>query len=168
MQLNHLLRPEKTWLHLLLAAEEKAYELSQALAQSAPGQVVSRVIRGGKAQTKAALLDETAAALQFPAHFGDNWDAYKDCLTDLEWLPAEAYALWISNATQLLDKEPAEQFHTVLQIWDNAAQEWGKPVSGKLARPAKAFHVILQCAKAEEAKLRGRLQGAKHSCDLLQ
>jgi Barstar (barnase inhibitor) len=168
MQLNRLLRPDKPWLHLLVAPEEKAYELSLALAQSAPPcQVASRVIRGRKAQSKASLLDESAAALQFPPYFGENWDAYNDSLTDLEWLPAEAYALWVTNAPLLLAKEPAEELHQALQIWDNAAQEWGKPVSGEWARPAKAFHVIFQCAPEEEAKLRARLQGAKYSFDVL-
>jgi hypothetical protein len=168
MQLNRLLHPEKVWLHFLLAPEEKAYDLSRDLAQSAPCQVVSRVIRGRKAQSKDALFDESAAALQFPPYFGENWDAYDECLADLEWLPAEAYALWITNATRLLDSEPPEQFQTALRIWDNASQEWGKPVSGEWARPARAFHVILQETPDKEHNLRTRLQGTKITHDVLR
>jgi hypothetical protein len=168
MQLNRLLRPEKVWLHLLLASEDQAYQLSRALEQSAPGQVVSRVIRGHKAQTKAALLDESAAVLQFPPTFGDNWDAYFDCLTDLEWPPAEAYGLWVTNARCLLDREAPEQLHQALEIWANAAREWGQPVSGEWARPAKAFHVILQETPEREASLRARLHGAKVAFDVLK
>lgn len=35
-------------------------------------------VRGNKSPTANALFDETAAALQFPWFFGDNWSAYMD------------------------------------------------------------------------------------------
>lgn len=37
---------------------------------------------------KDSLLDRLARGLEFPAHFGRNWDALSDCMTDLGWLGA--------------------------------------------------------------------------------
>lgn len=46
---------------------------------------------------KADLMRRMAAALRYPdpARFGDNWDALTDALRDLDWWPAEGYALVI-------------------------------------------------------------------------
>ena len=44
----------------------------------------------------------------------------------------------------------------------------GKPVSGEWARPARAFHVILQETPDKEHNLRARLQGAKIAHDILK
>src|SRR5262245_17994548 len=104
MDLDRLLRPEKPYLHLFLASEADAWELLGNFARSAARPVAARMIRGQKAETTAALFDEFAAALQFPAHFGENWDALSDCLTDLEWLPADAYILCITSALRFLAK----------------------------------------------------------------
>ena len=88
MKTHPLLQPKGPWLHLLLATESEACDRMGALQTSGSGQVVARRIRGHKAKTTAALFDEFAAALQFPCYFGENWDAFDECLNDLEWLRA--------------------------------------------------------------------------------
>jgi len=41
----------------------------------------------GRAITdKASFLRMAAAALNFPDYFGSNWDAFEECVTDLEWI----------------------------------------------------------------------------------
>ena len=37
---------------------------------------------------KSTLLVSIATQLQFPDYFGENWDAFDECLRDLSWLPA--------------------------------------------------------------------------------
>ncbi|MCE9526108.1 MAG: barstar family protein [Planctomycetales bacterium] len=39
-------------------------------------------------RSKQKLLRILADQLQFPAYFGNNWDALEECLRDLSWLPA--------------------------------------------------------------------------------
>jgi len=166
MKHNRLLRPEGPWLHLLAGTEEAGRELLQELSRSGR-HVVGRVIRGQKCRTTPDFFNECAAALQFPSYFGENWDAFEECIADLEWLPGDAYVLLIINSSHLLDKEPAEQLHLLLQVLNQAGQEWGQLGGDSGPRPAKPFHVILQCRKEEEAGLRKKLQAAKVTFDSL-
>ena len=98
-----------------------------ALLTTLPDSTVSRLLRGHKARTTAALFDEFAAALQFPCYFGENWDAFDECITDLAWLPAEAYVFLIVRSIYLLDKEPGDRLQLFLEILQNAGEEWSNP-----------------------------------------
>lgn len=65
------------------------------------------VARGSRMRTKAALLDEVSAVLQFPLHFGGNWDALADCLGDIDWSGGqESVVLGVAEAEQVLADEP--------------------------------------------------------------
>ncbi|BDH58827.1 barstar family protein [Tsukamurella sp. PLM1] len=64
------------------------------------------VARGSRMRTKAALLDEVSAALQFPLDFGANWDALADSLGDLSWLGGPALVvLGVAQAEQVMADE---------------------------------------------------------------
>ena len=61
-------------------------------AAAAHGLDFSRVDLCG-VRDKAGVLSETARSLGFPPHFGTNWDALNDCLTDMSWRPAAGYVV---------------------------------------------------------------------------
>lgn len=66
------------------------------------------VVRGSRMRTKAALLDEVSAALQFPLDFGANWDALADSIGDLDQLGGPArVVLGVAEAEQVLADEHA-------------------------------------------------------------
>lgn len=71
----------------------------------------ARALRGKKMRTVAALYDEFAAALQFGYYFGENKDAFDDCLRDLDDTlgDAEQYVLLVYGAAELLADEPDER-----------------------------------------------------------
>lgn len=75
--------------------------------------------------SKRMLLMRLAAQLDFPAGFGGNWDALSDNLRDLQWLPAEGYALFLTDADALRAEAPAD-FDTLLEIFDEASRSWGE------------------------------------------
>ena len=51
-------------------------------------------------------MEEFYTKLDFPEHFGRNWDALYDSLTDFLWsLDEYKYLLIFTNADQLLSKE---------------------------------------------------------------
>jgi RNAse (barnase) inhibitor barstar len=106
-----------------------------------PGFAVRRV-DGRRCRTKAALLDEFARALDFPAHFGRNWDAFEDCLNDLSWLEAEGYASVVTDAQAVLARHDAD-YATFVAVLEAAGREWATPRTLGVPRPAAPFHVEL-------------------------
>ena len=55
------------------------------------------------ARDKAELLAQRARQLEFPAHFGANWDAFADCVRDLSWLPARGYVIDCANMNHFIE-----------------------------------------------------------------
>ncbi len=73
---------------------------------------------------KACLLERSARALAFPDWFGNNWDAWFDCLADLSWHPpAAGYVIALRNARGLAQAAP-EALDTALAILGDAARVW--------------------------------------------
>lgn len=82
-----------------------------------------------KARGKSGLFQALAKALKFPAHFGRNWDALNDCLSDLGWLNGDGWVLILANGRSFATKYPAD-FDMALDLFDGVAAWWredGKP-----------------------------------------
>ena len=77
------------------------------------------------AQTKQEVLDSIAAQFGFPAHFGKNFDALYDCMTDPlhKSGPQPGFVVVLEHipATVKFDKEAREQ---LLDIFRDAADYW--------------------------------------------
>jgi hypothetical protein len=85
---------------------------------------------------KDALLKNIAAALEFPAWFGHNWDALEDCLGDLSWRKAAGHVLLIENA------RPGDDLGILLDVLRSSAEFWatrGKPFFAVFVDPAGAL-----------------------------
>jgi predicted GTPase len=102
------------------------------------------IIRGGKSKTVSSFFDEAAAALQFPFYFGENWDAFNDCLQDLSWLKADGYVIAISDAVELLDKASPTQVKTFVSVMNEAVEFWSH------AKKPKPFHIIFHSRPEDE------------------
>lgn len=72
---------------------------------------------------KDALLKAIASALDFPDWFDPNWDALRDCLLDLSWLPPDGWVLVLNQAQQLQASEP-ESLATLLDICAEVSGIW--------------------------------------------
>jgi len=108
-----------------------------AQAAAAAGRRLIRLDASGAA-TKAAFLDRAVAALALPAHFGRNWDALHDSLTDGSVLPAGAVLL-VDGIDTLAAGDPGA-LATALDVLRAAADHWserGRPLL-ILMRPAEA------------------------------
>ena len=57
---------------------------------------------------KRGLLDALAGALEFPPHFGGNWDALYDCLTDLDLAGKPGLVLEIAGLSRFAREDPRE------------------------------------------------------------
>lgn len=164
MDVHSLFRAAPPYLHLWVAPLSDAYEFAWSIQQAPGRQAVVRVIRGAKSGTAAEFFDECGAAMQFPDYFGENWDALLDCLTDLEWLPGDAYLLVVTQGDLVLDRE-ADQLRALLEVWENAAEEWAKAQDSQgVPRP---FHIVFQCAPDREAPLRARVHNTGRALETL-
>lgn len=109
--------------------------------------LVVRRIDGARCTTKADLLTAFARALEFPDYAGDGWDAFEECLNDLEWLPGGGYVVVIGAAERLLPG--AEQdYATFIDILESAGREWAAGRTGEFSRPPVPFHVVLAVSRA--------------------
>jgi RNAse (barnase) inhibitor barstar len=149
MDLRPLLTPDANWLHVTTADPA---EVGDAVAASdrQPG-MVARVVRGRKMRSTAALFDEFAAALQFPAYFGENWDALDECLADLSWLPADRYLIAITAAHEVLDRAPPTDRRLFWELLERVAGEQGG--RGNRLRSARTFRVLAQCPVGDVGRL---------------
>lgn len=57
-------------------------------------------INGNGVHNKEEFLGLASIALQFPDYFGQNWDAFDECVTNFEWLPADGYLILVSGVTE--------------------------------------------------------------------
>ena len=147
--IDHLLRPGLPRVHLLEASTGALDALRLDLGAAEPTAVV-RAVRGRKARTTAALLDELAAALQLPLYFGGNWDALADVLGDL---PPAPHVLLLADAAELLADDPA-QLATLFAVLGDAHAD----------RP---FHAVVQERPGVVALVERRLRSAGVAFDRL-
>lgn len=139
------------WLHVVTLSASAVADRVLACATHEPATAV-RIVRASKMATEQQLFDECAAAYQFPYYFGENWDAFRDCISDLSWLPAQRYLTVVSGADGLLSNPP-EHFVTLCEVLSDAGRAWA--VSSPSMRPwapeARPFHVVLQTTSDEPA-----------------
>lgn len=147
MALSVWTQPAPPWFHLLVAGSSDACNWVRGIERGARITLAARTIRGRKASTKTAFFDEVAAACQFPYYFGENWDAFYDCLADLEWLRADGILLCLADAEHVLEDAKSE-FATMVEVLGAAVREWNEPALPKRPRP---FHVVLQVQPGHEA-----------------
>jgi RNAse (barnase) inhibitor barstar len=156
MDVNALFRTTLPYLHRWSASLAEAYEFAWSIQQSPGRQAIVRVIRGAKSRSCDDLFNECGAALQFPNYFGENWDALFECLTDLEWLPGDAYTLVVTDSHVLLDRAPKAELGRLLDVLAFAAHEWTRLRDSQ--NPPRPFHVVFQCDPEHATGLEARLR----------
>lgn len=72
-----------------------------------------------EAVTKEAILQGIAETWAFPSHFGHNWDALIDCLSDLSWIGGQKFAFVIHDAPR------NDDWTTLLDCLQDVADRWG-------------------------------------------
>jgi RNAse (barnase) inhibitor barstar len=124
--------------------------------------LVVRAVRGQKCKTLESLFDEFAAAFQFPCYFGENWAAFRDCITDLGWLPFRpGIVVLIYGAEQVLQEAHPAELATLVATFASAADEFAEVVADGewWDRAPVPFHVVLQSESADDLE-RWRSSGA--------
>jgi RNAse (barnase) inhibitor barstar len=134
--LEHVLSTKEPWVRLAVMTPQDASELVTNLPESHR----SVVIDASSCKTKRELLTVFQRALEFPSYFGHNWDAFDECITDLEWMPAKGYLIILSKAENLLSSESADHYRIFIDTMNEAGKHWAAPPEGAAATP---FHTLL-------------------------
>jgi RNAse (barnase) inhibitor barstar len=129
---------------------------SKKLIQECPGSFVVARIPGEKCETKEDLFTHFGSTLKFPNYFGKNWNAFEECIRDLEWLPAGGYVIVIDRAERLLIVNESD-YRLFVDIMQKAGREWGKPQLGEWPRAAIPFHLILTTTMSNASETRSWL-----------
>ncbi|MDX1764211.1 MAG: barstar family protein [bacterium] len=89
----------------------------------------------GRVWSKKSFLRRLARDLQFPPYFGENWDAFEECLNDMAWAPAPGYVILLENWETFARRSPGEM-ETALSIFEDATLSWSDE--------GNAFFVLLR------------------------
>jgi RNAse (barnase) inhibitor barstar len=76
----------------------------------------------GTVPGKSEFLARLAKAFKFP-HFGMNWDALNDCLTDLSWLDDHGWVVILFNAQDFAANNQ-DDFNMAIDVLQTAAEYW--------------------------------------------
>ena len=116
----------------LLAAGAYQSGLYRLLSTTAP-QVIEAAVEaagwhfayldGSTIKNKADFLTAAGAAFNFPRYFGQNWDAFEECIQDFNWSSAKGYVLLYDQVSNFAYKQPAE-WRTARAILELATAYW--------------------------------------------
>ncbi len=150
MKLNPLTSTAAPHQHALVSPASESHDALSALGSRG---LIVRFVRGKKAETVSNFYDEISAAMQFPFYFGGNWDAFADCIGDLEWLNAKAGVIVVfTDASHLLKAAPTADATTLKRILADASTHW----NGAKKVP---LHFVFQTDSKEATDLLKRWTG---------
>ncbi len=81
------------------------------------------LLDGAGIEDKERFLNRAATVLRFPDYFGNNWDAFEDCLTDMSWHETEGFLILYNHFEVFADHAP-DQFKIALEILRDSADYW--------------------------------------------
>jgi hypothetical protein len=142
-----LSRPGPPWCVTVTGTAQEVAGRAHDWAQSG---FTVRFLRGRKMATYQGLFDECAAALQFPWYFGENGNAFDECMTDLSWLPPQqGYVLVVTEPALVLSATGDDGLTWLVMALGRAAAEWSQPVreGEPWDRPPVPFHVVLHTGR---------------------
>jgi hypothetical protein len=103
-----------------LASGESAAILSNGLKNQG---VQVFYLDGREICDKQSFLHKVAEAMKFPDYFGYNWDALDECITDLDWCPAERYIL-IYDQPEVFSKAAPTEWKIAYDVLQSAVGYW--------------------------------------------
>jgi RNAse (barnase) inhibitor barstar len=78
---------------------------------------------GEDINNKQTFFQGCLSAMNLPEYFGNNWDAWEDCLTDLSWCKASAYLFYYHKSQNFATNSP-QDWTILLDILREAIAYW--------------------------------------------
>lgn len=111
-------------------------------------------LRGSRMRKREGVFQQFSTLLQFPDYFGENWNAFKDCVADLDWLRTNRVLLVISHSDLLLTDGDSDELLVFVDILRQAADALGTATS---FAQVVSLHVVLQVDPERARSLETRL-----------
>ncbi|MEU9251981.1 barstar family protein [Streptomyces sp. NPDC048270] len=122
----------------------------------ASGSVYVARLNGQEMPDEVSAFHHFSEVLKFPDYFGWNWNAFYDCVRDLNWLSAEYRILVIESAESALSEDSEARGIFFGCLW-RAGQRWSytkRPEGVTLTK----LSVILSCDKDSVSTLANQLE----------
>ncbi len=81
------------------------------------------VLDGTKIVDRTTLLQQFDTVMQFPEYFGHNWDALKDCLTELDGHEVDRYIITIDSLEHFAASD-REQWSNFMDVCKSVIEYW--------------------------------------------
>jgi hypothetical protein len=114
---------------------------------------------------RAGVFEQFSALMQFPRYFGESWNAFVDCVGDLDWLHSTAIFLVLLDAPELLSNGDPDEFGLLLRVLEDCAESFSQANEFRTAQP---FHVVLHATPERAAALDSRLAAEQRLLPLVQ
>ena len=147
LSLEHLQSTDPPWVELVVL---KGGQTGDHLPRQIRGYVVV-TFEGKNCATRSEILAEFGKMLSFPSYYGRNWDALNECITDMEWMPASGYLIYLTDAHLVLLNDD-HNYEIFVSVMKSAGEEWSIPQAGEWPRPAIPFHVLLLVDEKDKSK----------------
>lgn len=98
-------------------------ELYTLMYQATHSGVLVSYVRGAMCHTEEDFFREISSALRFPYYFGHNWNAFDECITDLEWLKFHEILFVIDHFSSMFDGDKKIQ-QVLLSHLQYAQSQW--------------------------------------------
>jgi len=115
-------------------------------------EIYSVLLNGEKMKEKDSLLKEFSAQLHFPDYFGENWDAFDECINDLSWINAKAYVIGILKGEYVLSLADKKEKQTFIEIINETCEAWAKSdnTDNGMVHVRRPLHIIIQYENANK------------------
>lgn len=135
------------WLHIVTPGS--GVPLNELL--PAPGSVFVARLPGREMLDEVSTFQTFQEKLRFPQYFGWNWNAFRDCLRDLQWLSSDHHVVIIESAEHALSGDETARKDLLTSLW-HSGREWSyvkRPEGVTLSR----LSVVLSCDEDSVAGL---------------
>lgn len=122
----------------------------------ASGSVYVGRLNGQEMPDAVSAFQHFSEVLKFPEYFGWNWNAFYDCVRDLNWISADKRILIIESAESSLSRDDDGRKKFFGCLW-RAGQRWSytkRPEGVTLTK----LSVVLSCDKRSVSTFAKRLE----------